>query len=118
MKRSIFGSGRIHPAASTGAFALALAVGFASSGAGESCPATIKVASVRHVRLRGIGGMIRPSQSIYLCIVTRIGRFSAENRLVPDHIHLCRFPLYSYRETGYKSKKQRDRKSTRLNSSH
>src|SRR3546814_20287058 len=51
--------------------------------------------------------MIRPSQSIYLCIVTRIGRFSAENRLVPDHIHLCRFPLYSYRETGYKSKKQR-----------
>src|SRR3546814_8814688 len=51
--------------------------------------------------------MLRPSQSIYLCIVTRIGRFSAENRLVPDHIHLCRFPLYSYRETGYKSKKQR-----------
>src|SRR3546814_15587196 len=51
--------------------------------------------------------MIRPSQSIYLCIVTRIGRFSAENRLVPDHIHLCRFPLYSYRETGYKSTKQR-----------
>src|SRR3546814_16741441 len=59
------------------------------------------------VRLRVIGGMIRPSQSIYLYIFTRIGRILAENRLVPDRIHLCRFPLYSYRETGYKSKKQR-----------
>src|SRR3546814_9348044 len=51
--------------------------------------------------------LFRSSQAIYLYIFTRIGRILAENRLVPDRIHLCRFPLYSYRETGYKSKKQR-----------
>src|SRR3546814_13664772 len=63
MKRSIFGSGFSHPVESTGADP---AAGFASSGAGESAPESNNVASVRCVRLRGIHGMIRPSQNIGL----------------------------------------------------
>jgi len=57
--------------------------------------------------LREIGGMIRPSQSIGFIDSHADWPKTAKNRLVPDFVILCRFPLYSDRETGYKSKKRR-----------